>query len=186
MSDILQEAEEMMTHPNGYAPSLITQIVGGLVAEIKRLRDERHAILGVKTKEGLTASEWVLRTGLAKRQLAAKDALINQLRDRCWKAEQEVSQLQASKTGIMLTYDPTGPVTFNGIEYVPREEALAEPHDGDLTAAYVLGSQKANERLKVLQGYVTRLEAAYIDMVFSATGSDKEAQVALDKIREGT
>jgi hypothetical protein len=46
----------------------------------------------------------------------------NQLRDRCWKAEQEVEQLEALKTGIMLTYEPIGPVTFNGVEYVPKEE----------------------------------------------------------------
>jgi len=30
-----------------------------------------------------------------------------------------------------------------------------------------------------------RLEAAYVDMVFNATGSDDEAQAALTKIREG-
>ena len=30
----------------------------------------------------------------------------------------------------------------------------------DMIIAYMLGSQKANERLKVLQGYVTRLEDA--------------------------
>ena len=71
-------------------------------------------------------------------------------------------------------------MTFDG----KKMSADIDDDSHDMIIAYMLGSRDANERLKVLQGYVTRLEAAYIDMVFSATGSDKEAQDALTKIRE--
>ena len=38
--------------------------------ELERLRQERRDALSVHTKEGLLASEWVLRTGKAERELA--------------------------------------------------------------------------------------------------------------------
>jgi len=42
-----------------------------LLDENDRLKEERAVALNVKTKEGLTASEWLLRTGKAERDLAA-------------------------------------------------------------------------------------------------------------------
>jgi len=189
------------------------------VAEIKRLRDERHAILGVKTKEGLTASEWVLRTGLAERQLAAKDAEIeslqatlkyvdnlkgryailirdhardkidlmancNQLRDRCWKAEGELARwreiaieerakqmdgpcdfrtkyewcdiMRASCDGFPHMWECC-PNKDHWRSEAAKELNLQLSEDDDLTIAYMLGSQKANERLKVLQDALTKI-----------------------------
>lgn len=119
------------------------------VAEIKRLRDERHAILGVKTKEGLTASEWVLRTGLAERQLAAKDI--------------ELARWQKIATDERANQIAGIPVSHLKDKYkrnAYREQAAKEldlQEDDIPTIAYVLGSQKANERLKVLQDALTKI-----------------------------
>jgi hypothetical protein len=55
--------------------STITAALSALDAEIERLSAERLALLSVKTTEGLTASEWILRTGLAERE---RDALKQQ------------------------------------------------------------------------------------------------------------
>jgi len=57
-----------------------------------------------------------------------------------------------------------------------------QPDDDNLTIAYMLGGKKADDRLKVLQGYVERLEAAYIA---DSMQSEELARVALDRIREG-
>ena len=164
------------------------------VAEIKRLRDERHAILGVKTKEGLTASEWVLRTGLAERQLAAKD--IELARWQATAIDERANQI----AGI-----PVSHLRDKDRRNAYREQAAKEldlQEDDIPTIAYMLGSQKANERLKVLQGYVEQLEK---DFIFYARSyeylrnpdtwkphqeryeaAEQKAQAALSKIREGT
>ena len=74
----------------------------------------------------------------------------------------------------------------------------------ELTIAYMLGSKDANDRLKVLQDYVGRLEPKYIDSNaarrYYADGYEapwpqvgnefkeryiKDAQAALEKIRRG-
>ena len=138
------------------------------VAEIKRLRDERHAILGVKTKEGLTASEWVLRTGLAERQLVAKDARIAEL-------EQIAIDLKA------VSYF----VNFQAREQVfglqPKE--IQDKYRD--RAAKELNLQVAQEA-----GYVDRLEEAFVEEVTDAlwmAGADhphEKAIAALTKIRE--
>ena len=77
-----------------------------------------------------------------------------------------------------------------------RERAASElsrqtDHDDvDLTTAYMLGGKNADERLKVLQEYVSRLEADYLSWVqtyFRDLGEEvamQRAQDALEKIRK--
>ena len=190
MSDILQEAKELLEYFNN-DKSYTREIafIETAVAEIKHLREERYAILGVKTKEGLTASEWVLRTGLAERQLAAKDIELTR-----WQ------QIAIDERANQIAGIPVSHIKDRYKRNAYREQAAKELDD-DLTIAYMLGSQKANERLKVLQGYVGRLEKEFLDLktnscfVAHANGISEEeivaykqkiAQDALDKIREGT
>ena len=88
-----------------------------------------------------------------------------------------------------------------------REQAAKEldlQEDDIPTIACMLGSQKANERLKVLQGYVERLETAFLaaerdrahhlnlgwrdedEPEMTWDQATQEAQATLVKIREGT
>ena len=144
----------------------------------------------------------------------------NQLRDRCWKAEGELSKWQQIAIderaqiiqyhrGILHPLDRPS----NFWESMPKDE-YAECRDlaakelglqlddtgEELTIAYMLGSKDANDRLKVLQEYVRRLEKEFLDLkmnccfVAHAGGISEEeiieykrktAQAALDEIRRG-
>jgi hypothetical protein len=57
-----------------------------------------------------------------------------------------------------------------------------QPDDDNLTIAYILGSKKADDRLKVLLKYVARLEKAYLA---DSMQSEELARAALGRIREG-
>lgn len=57
--------------PHGAMPSTTLDAVKALKATSERRKQERDDALGVKTKEGLTASEWLLRTGKAEREAKA-------------------------------------------------------------------------------------------------------------------
>lgn len=70
---------------------------------------------------------------------------------------------------------------------------ISQEDDGnELTIAYMLGSQKANARLRVLQAYTRRLEADYMFWVreyYRDLGEYEaitRAQAALEKIRHDT
>lgn len=180
----------------------IDEAMKATVEKIKQLREERYAILGVKTTEGLTASEWVLRTGLAERQLVAKDTEIAK-----WKqiAIKQHALIKFIETEERYAYSEHVILSDRELEQAAKELGIQIiQEDEDLTTAYMLGSQKADERLKVLQGYVKRLEKEYIDATrlelylrkYSKRGdimlsdaydlADKEAQAALEKIRHET
>lgn len=73
-----------------------------LADEVERLREERRALLGVKTTEGLTASEWMLRTSLAESQLRELREAVEVLRNdianatsSLWDRETLVHELEA-------------------------------------------------------------------------------------------
>jgi hypothetical protein len=64
----------------------------------------------------------------------------------------EVKRLRALKTGIMLAYEPTGPITFNGIEYVPKEElARWQQIAIDLKAISYFANSQSKEQVFDLQ-----------------------------------
>jgi len=157
MSDISQEAEEMMKRPNGYAPSLITQITGGLVAEIKRLQEELASL-----------------SDASMEQLAAKDSLnsdlmanCNQLRDRCWKLENELARWRQIATVELC----------KTIAFAPSDALKSEYMQYAKLAAKELNLQSEHE-----MGYTERLERAYIA---DSMQSEELARAALNKIREG-
>jgi hypothetical protein len=191
------------------------QIIRDLIAEISRLQTQVENCHAAKNLH-------VRRSEKLQEQLAAKDALnndlmanCNQLRDRCWKAESELARWQKiaiEATAMQLDDLPnadrckhrTGyeycdllddicdgfphmleicPIKEHWMSIATKELNLqvTQPDDDKLTVAYMLGGKKADERLEVLQGYVARLEAAYIA---DSMQSEELAQAALNKIRE--
>lgn len=83
-----------------------------LLAENERLRHERYDALSVKTREGLLASEWVLRTGKAESE---RDAL---------KAENE--RLKAfSRDGLKAFH---GSACLMGVGAYPENPAECSDH----------------------------------------------------------
>lgn len=159
------------------------KMLPGLVAEIKRLQADNKFLHKFVDDPGSTleAALNAVREQsdvIQKQQVAFADAITTAAATLAkWQ------QIAIDERANQIAGIPVSHLKDKDKRDAYREQAAKEL-DEDLTIAYMLGSQKANERLKVLQGYVTRLEAAYIDMVFSATGSDKEAQDALTKIRE--
>lgn len=84
-----------MMHEQSMGPSWpasgveLAQRVGKLQGELEearrdceRMRDERAAVLNVKTTDGLTASEWIARTGVAERDLARARGEVDALREK--------------------------------------------------------------------------------------------------------
>ena len=63
-----------------------------------RLMADRRAVLNVKTTDGLTSSEWILRTGLAERD---RDAALAKLST----AESEAARLREAKDGAYRERD---------------------------------------------------------------------------------
>jgi hypothetical protein len=53
--------------------------IAELEADLTRVRAERASALDVKSKEGLTSSEWLLRTGLAERKVVKQRAAFKKL-----------------------------------------------------------------------------------------------------------
>jgi hypothetical protein len=72
------------------APALLdaAEEVKRLEAENDRLRSERSAALNVKTTDGLTSSEWILRTGLAERERDALRSEVERLREALTPSEE--------------------------------------------------------------------------------------------------
>jgi seryl-tRNA synthetase len=145
-----------------------------------------------------------------KEQLATENSLnndlmanCNQLRDRCWKAESELDRWQKiaiDEKAALLSFAAmiSPPMPDELIEFYMKKAKenkdkkrsiaakeldlqLLQPDD-NLTIAYMLGGKKADERREVLQGYVARLEKAYLA---DSMQSEELARGALNKIREG-
>jgi predicted Fe-S protein YdhL (DUF1289 family) len=183
MSDILQEAETLIEKhtTSGYIHRDATLLLPGLVSEIKRLQDENDYL-----RNGTCLGCVAKLEELAKwQQIAIKQrALINFI---------ETEERYAYSEHVILSDDE--------MSIAAKELGLQVDDTGEeLTIAYMLGSKKANDRLKVLQEYVRRLEKEFLDLkmnccfVAHAGGISEEeiieykrktAQAALDKIRMG-
>lgn len=183
MSDILQNAESLCgmfalpLQDDGRPDAQLINLVPDLVAEIKRLREENESqktdyILMNKRYEACIGGPCddvkLLKEQLAKWQQIAIDQRVARSEDAGWAQTREEA---AKDLGLQLSEDD-GP---------------------DLTIAYMLGSQKANERLKVLQEYVKRLEEIISDF-YECDATRRgccrqvavdQARAALDRIREG-
>lgn len=108
----------------------------------------------------------------------------------------EIKRLRADNQFLHQIVDAPGSTLEAEIDAVKR---LQEQEDdgGNLTIAYMLGSHDANERLKVLQAYVKRLEEAFMAEVKRRNldnpmwlsednqerHAEKDARDALERIR---
>jgi hypothetical protein len=198
---------------SNYPEMVAANMVPGLVAEVKRLRE----------------------------QLAAKDLTIEHFQECCKKYGMKVMRQEANmlkvitrnreqRAGIVKWQEIAIEATAKANTYrsvaislgypekchaVPASGDLSQAareldlqigigeNGDDLTIAHMLGGKKADERLKVRVAYVKRLEAAYLDakkaeLYFreysrrpdmqlgdAYEAADKEAQDALAKIRIG-
>ena len=149
------------------APALLAELRAAR-ADVVRLRDERRALMSVTTTEGFSASEWMLRTGLAKTQLE--------------EARAELARRDASRMFPLQTdKGPLGPLE---IPWAIAEEAYA---------AYVrcYGGEQTLERLaerggfgwlemdELLPGWRER-----VDVLARRDAELREARELLDGVRE--
>lgn len=195
--------------------------------EVKRLRE--HA---ASEERIMQSADRIMKTK-HDQDLAAKDAEICILKTEACAAQKNIKRMDDDITGLMkelarwqeiakeertnllmLKEAQSGTnlltrkiaIVANKEKY--REQAAKELSiqisqvDDDLTIAYMLGSKTANERLKVLQEYVERLEAAYLtaekdrrhhlnagwrddeEPEMTWEQAEEEAQAALEKIRK--
>ena len=72
-----------------------------LKAESERLRQDRADVLNVKSKDGLTSSEWIMRTGKAERERDEARALLAKVADA-------LCELQAREATYRLVHDTQG------------------------------------------------------------------------------
>jgi len=177
--DILQKAEELdrkikTTELDGIDRNEINLCFGLLIVEIKRLRDRCW-----KAKARIAELEQIAIKHLAWAKFveAEMDAIPQGKNYEEYRAKYE--RVAAKELFLECRYpDPVGE---------------------ELTIAYMLGGKKSDERLKVLIEYVARLEKEFLRVYFTykyhknqRSGKEyveadinAEAQVALDKIREG-
>jgi hypothetical protein len=176
--------------------------VGELITEIKRLRtqvENCHAAKNLHTRRSEKLQEQLATKDAANNDLMAN---CNQHRDRCRKAESELARWQkiaVDERARVLYFAHAGDDMYDTgcleesdhfkTRHLPEaarelrlESAEDEPDADNLTIAYMMGSKKADERLKVLLKYVFRLERAYIA---DSMQSEELARAALGRIREG-
>lgn len=162
-------------------------------AEIKWLRADNAR--AERAHESLDA--------MRRRQLAAKDAEICILKTEVCAAQKNIKRRDDDIEGLTRELTRWREIAieeraklihfFGENDIVPsdsdRKLAAKElsiqisQDDDDLTTAYMLGGQKANERLKVLQEYVNRLEADYLSWV-QVYYSDLGEEVAMQRARD--
>ena len=123
----------------------------------------------------------------------------------------EIKRLRSMPPKIHLAHDPIGPVTLNGIEYVPRGElaawqkiaidlkasAIQDANSGDFVDSWgnhmfqVVDIEKCREQaakelgLQVKQEavYLERLERLALSMCIEAGWGQEDVEAALEKIR---
>ena len=167
MDDIIEQADMLLKDFNssGYISKYVMEVLPQLAAEIKRL--QAGAIKGNAFVEEVMAN-------------------CNQLRKRCWKAEDQLAAWQKiaieeyAKFLFYLQYDddPDPRISWHK-EKAERPEFVSKYYD---QAAKELGLQMIQEA-----GYLERLENRLIAfMMDNGPGCTlQEAQVALEKIRKG-
>ncbi len=197
-NDILQKAEALIENlveiQDDREYEYEIELIRALVAEIKRLQesnryweDEAYAMTRAKLVFESENSRLKADNEFTYRQLTAKDAII----------ADEVARRKA--LGEMCEQKDIKLAKWQEIARDERAQRIQDAQSGDFVntqgdhifqiadldecreqAAKELGIQISQEA-----SYLKRLEAEYIEMVFSATGSDEEAQAALDKIKGG-
>lgn len=167
-------------------------------AEIKRLRE---SISEIKEEDCM---ELVYTENKYMKQLAAKDTELAKLKQIAIEATARGNYYKDFHPNLIegLTWElrPCEELKTGYREQAAKELSIQisqEDDGGNLTIAYMLGSKKANERLKVLQAYVKRLEEAFVaevkrrnldnSMWLSEDNqeryAEKDARDALERIR---
>ena len=202
MSDILQEAETLIEKhtTSGYIHRDATLLLPGLVEEIKHLRVLECAAKANMTRRDEDIGD--LMKELAKWQQIAIEERAKQMNGPCdFRTKYEwCDNKQASCDGFPHMWECC-PNKDRWRAVAAKELDLqVDDTDEELTIAYMIGGKKADERLKVLQEYVRRLEKEFLDLkmnccfVAHAGGISEEeiieykrktAQAALEKIRRG-
>lgn len=211
-NDLIAQAEALIEKhtTSGYIHRDATLLLPRLVEEIKRLQSDNDFLHKFVDDPGSTLEAALNavreQSEVIRKQQAAFAATLTK-----WQqiAIDERAQIIQYHRGILHPLDRPS----NFWESMPKDE-YAECRDlaakeldlqvddtgEELTIAYMLGSKDANNRLKVLQDYVRRLEKEFLDLkmnccfVAHAGGISEEeiieykrktAQAALDEIREG-
>lgn len=210
-NDLISQAEALIEKhaTSGYIHRDATLLLPGLVEEIKHLQadnDFLHKFVddpGSTLEAALNAVREQLEV-IRKQQAAFADAIktaaatLTKWQQIAIKQRAIINFIEGEER---YAYSEHVILSDDEMSIAAKELDLQVDDTGEeLTIAYMIGGKKADERLKVLQEYVRRLEKEFLDLkmnccfVAHAGGISEEeiieykrktAQAALEKIRMG-
>jgi len=181
--DLIEKADALIKPMQCYTETWLVEaehVLPQLVAEVNRLRaqvENCHAAKNLHAR----------RSEKLQEQLAAKDIELSRWQQIAIEAKAEAIfwMEQTAPSDDDPEWDAIGKDWADAYREQAAQELnlqATQPDDDNLTIAYMLGGKKADERREVLQGYVARLEKAYLA---DSMQSEELARGALNKIREG-
>lgn len=218
-NDLISQAESLIEKhtTSGYIHRDATLLLPGLVEEITRLQSDNDFLHKFVDDPGSTLEAALNavreQSEVIRKQQAASAATLTKWQQVAIEATAKAAYCNDNWNGDTKSpadedfwrdsEDEATKATYR--EQAAKELGLQLDDTGEeLTIAYMLGSKKANDRLKVLQKYVRRLEPKYIDSNaarrYYADGYEapwpqvgnefkeryiKDALAALEKIRRG-